>query len=31
MHYTPRLFLRQVPNGLLQVYFAKRGQLQEIP
>ena len=30
MHYTPRLFLRQVPNGLLQVYFAKRNQLQEI-
>ncbi len=30
MHYTPRLFLRQVPNGLLQDYFAKRNQLQEI-
>jgi hypothetical protein len=30
MHYTPRLFLRQVPNGLLQAYFAKRNQLQEI-
>ncbi len=30
MHYTPRLFLRQVPNGLLQAYFAKRSQLQDI-
>ena len=30
MHYTPRLFLRQVPNGLLQTYFAKRNQLEEI-
>jgi len=30
IHYTPRVFLRQVPNGLLQVYFAKRNQLQEI-
>lgn len=30
MHYTPKVFLRQVPNGLLQIYFAKRNQLQEI-
>lgn len=30
MHYTPKVFLRQVPNRLLQTYFAKRDQLHEI-
>lgn len=30
MHFTPKAFLRHVPNGLLQDYFAKRSQLQEI-
>lgn len=30
-YYTPRVFLRQVPNGLLRDYFVgKRNQLQEI-
>jgi hypothetical protein len=31
MHYAPRLFLRQVPNELLQIYFTRRNQLAEIP
>ena len=32
MHYTPRVFLRQVPNGLLREYFVeKRNQLQDVP
>jgi len=32
MYYTPKVFLRQVPNGLLRDYFVrKRNQLQGIP
>lgn len=30
-HFTPQQFLRQVPNSLLQAYFAKRNQLTDLP
>jgi hypothetical protein len=29
--YTPKHFLRQAPNDLLQTYFAKHGELADVP
>jgi len=30
-HYSPKMFLLQAPNDLLATYFARRGQLMELP
>ncbi|HUW09468.1 MAG TPA: hypothetical protein VM537_07030 [Anaerolineae bacterium] len=30
-HYSPRMFLRQAPNALLGAYFARHGQLSDLP
>ena len=30
IHYSPKQFIRQVPNALLKVFFDRRGELADI-